>query len=263
MADKYLSAYYNGNNGNKIYLELHVYTVATSIANNTTTERADLYAVVNDASYGWWNNYGSEAHINVNANTTTKTVNFDYRSTGVKGLISTWDTVIKHDGSGNASIPISAYHNSGIGLGNASVSGTYTCDTIPRYATSNQSLNSKTETTIKMNWSSDNTIDYIWYSTNNGSSWTGVDVTDGKSGTYTISGLSANTTYNIKTRVRRKDSQLTTDSGSLAVKTYSYPTQSLNNKTETTITINWSADSTIDAIYYSTNNGSNWSNAIR
>lgn len=97
------------------------------------------------------------------------------------------------------------------------------CSQIPRYATSNQTLNSKTETSIKMNWSSDNTIDYLWYSKDNGSSWTGVDVTDGTSGTYTINGLSANTTYNIKTRVRRKDSQLTTDSGTLSVTTYNYP----------------------------------------
>lgn len=97
------------------------------------------------------------------------------------------------------------------------------CSQIPRYATSNQSLNSKTETTIKMNWSSDNTVDYLWYSKDNGSNWTGIDVTDGTSGTYTISGLSANTTYKIKTRVRRKDSQLTTDSSALSVTTYDYP----------------------------------------
>lgn len=262
MADKYLSAYYDGNNGNKIYLELHVYTVATSIANNTTTERADLYAVVNDASYQWYNNYGSEAFIGINGNNTTQTVNFDYRTTGTKALISTWDTVVQHDNNGAASIGISAHHYSGVGLGNASVSGTYTCDTIPRYATSNQSLNNRTETTITMNWSSDNTIDYIWYSTNNGSTWTGVDVTDATSGSYTIYNLSANTTYNIKTRVRRKDSQLTTDSSTLAVKTYSYPAQTIASKTETSITVNWSADSIVDAVHYSLDNGANWGNYI-
>lgn len=94
---------------------------------------------------------------------------------------------------------------------------------IPRYPTSNQSLNNKTETTITMNYSSDSTCDYLWYSTNNGSTWTGINITDGKSGSYTISGLTAGTTYNIKTRLRRKDSQLTKDSSALAVATYSYP----------------------------------------
>lgn len=94
---------------------------------------------------------------------------------------------------------------------------------IPRYPTSNQSLNTKTETTITMNYSSDSTCDYLWYSTNNGSSWTGLNITDGKSGSYTISGLTAGTTYNIKTRLRRKDSQLTKDSSALSVATYAYP----------------------------------------
>lgn len=102
-------------------------------------------------------------------------------------------------------------------------SESWTLDSIPRYATSVQSLNSKTETTIKMNWSSDSTIDYLWYSKDNGANWTGVNVTDGKSGTYTISGLATKTTYKIKTRVRRKDSQLTTDSSALSVQTYDYP----------------------------------------
>jgi hypothetical protein len=108
-------------------------------------------------------------------------------------------------------------------VGSITASGTMVLDNIPRYATSNQSLKSKTETSITMNWSSDSTVDYIWYSKDNGSNWTGINVTDGKSGSYTISGLSANTTYKIKTRVRRKDSQLTTDSSALSVTTYNYP----------------------------------------
>ena len=102
-------------------------------------------------------------------------------------------------------------------------SGTLKLDDIPRYGTVSHSLNSKTETTVKMNWSSDSTVDYLWYSTDNGTSWKGVNVTDGKSGTYTISGLLPYTTHKIKTRIRRKDSQLTTDSGALSVTTYDYP----------------------------------------
>ncbi len=74
-----------------------------------------------------------------------------------------------------------------------------------------------------MNWSSDNTVDYIWYSINNGSSWTAVGGVNATSGTYTINGLNSNTTYNIKTRIRRKDSQLTTDSANLPTTTYQYP----------------------------------------
>lgn len=96
-------------------------------------------------------------------------------------------------------------------------------DSIPRYGSIAIDFNSKTETSIKMNWSSDSTVDYLWYSKDNGSSWTGVNVTDGKSGTFTISGLSPLTIYPIKARIRRKDSQLTTDSGVFSVQTYDYP----------------------------------------
>lgn len=96
----------------------------------------------------------------------------------------------------------------------------HTLDTIPRYPTANHSLNSKTLNSIKMNWSSDSIIDYLWYSTNEGNNWLGVDVTDGTSGTYTITGLNPNTTYRIKTRLQRKDSHLTKDTNVLSVTTY-------------------------------------------
>lgn len=102
-------------------------------------------------------------------------------------------------------------------------SSSYNLVVSPAYATVNHSLKSKTETSITMNWSSDSTVDYVWFSIDNGTSWAGVNVTDGKSGSYTISGLSPNRSYQIKTRVRRKDSQLTTDSSILGVMTYNYP----------------------------------------
>ena len=128
-----------------------------------------------------------------------------------------------HDKNGNCNF--TAYIEAGIYATavNCWAEKSWDLPKIPRYATSKQTLNSKTETSIKMNWSSDNTIDYIWYSKNNGTNWTGIDIADAKSGTYTIEELSPNTTYSIKTRVRRKDNQLTTDSTKLDVTTYDYP----------------------------------------
>lgn len=128
------------------------------------------------------------------------------------------------------------------------------------YPTITQSVSSKTASSITIAWSSNSICDYLWYSTNGGSSWSGIDITDGTSGNYTISGLSADTSYNIITRVRRKDSQYTRDSSALSVTTYGYPTvsQSLSSKTETTITMNWSSESIIDYLWYSTNGGSSW-----
>lgn len=128
---------------------------------------------------------------------------------------------VAHNADGTKSVKISVDVGGNAMWANGSA--TVTLDKIPRYATVKQSLSAKTETTATIAWSSDSTVDYIWYSTNNGSSWSGINVADGTSGSYTISGLSANTAYNIKTRVRRKDSQLTTDSSALAVTTYAYP----------------------------------------
>ena len=99
-----------------------------------------------------------------------------------------------------------------------------TLENIPRYASISQSLRSKTENSISINWSSDSTVDYVWYSTDNGSTWTAVGSVNATSGYYTISNLNVNTSYAIKTKVRRKDSQLesqTTDPTNIS--TYDYP----------------------------------------
>lgn len=103
-------------------------------------------------------------------------------------------------------------------------SGTYQLDVAPAYTSiTGFSVSALSETSVRFNWSAANTVDYVWYSTNNGSSWTGVDVADGTSGSFDVGGLSANTGYNFKIRVRRKDSQLTTDSGTYYASTYAYP----------------------------------------
>ena len=94
---------------------------------------------------------------------------------------------------------------------------------IPRYPTVTQNVSSKTETTITMAWSADSTIDYVQYSTNGGSSFVNVGSANATSGSYTISGLTAGTSYSIVTRLRRKDSQLSANSSSMSVSTYSYP----------------------------------------
>ena len=103
-------------------------------------------------------------------------------------------------------------------------SGTYQLDVAPAYTSiTGFSVGALSETSVRFNWSAANTVDYVWYSTNNGSSWTGVDVADGTSGSFDVGGLAANTGYNFKIRVRRKDSQLTTDSGAYYATTYAYP----------------------------------------
>lgn len=132
------------------------------------------------------------------------------------------ELTIYHSSDGTKSFSISI---SGSFYEEGSVSGSksFTLDTIPRYATASQSLASKTETSITMNWSSDSTIDYVWYSIDDGKSWTAVGSVNQSSGSYVISGLSPGTTYKVKTSLRRKDSQLSTNSSVSSIATYAWP----------------------------------------
>lgn len=211
-----------GNTGTRPYGVLTVTETATSTANNTSTLSIKL-VLKRPSSIS--SSATKSAKCTING--TTYTWSGSIGGSGDKTLISKTLTVA-HNSDGSKTINLSASITlditwSGVKLGTISGSGTMTLTKIPRYASVSQSLTSRTETTATLKWSSDSTIDYIWYSTNNGSSWTGINVTDGTSGSYTISGLAANTTYQIKTRVRNKASQLTTDSSALAVTTYNWP----------------------------------------
>lgn len=211
-----------GQSGSRPYGVLTVKQTATSIANNSSTVSATLVLkrpssvsssatktasmTINGTKYSWSGTIGGSGDKTL----ISKTLTIPHNADGKKTI------------SLNASIGLDITW-SGVSLGTISGSGSLVLDAIPRYATANQSLSAKTETTATIAWSSDSTIDYVWYSTTNGSTWSGINVADGKSGTYTISGLSANTSYQVKTRVRNKSSKLTTDSSAMTVTTYSFP----------------------------------------
>lgn len=211
-----------GKSGTRPYCTLAVTQQSQDTANNTSTIKYVLTlvrpsAVSSSATKSW----------SVTINGTKKSGSGSIGGSGNKTLLSGTMT-IPHNSDGTKTISFSGSCQlditwSGTKLGTITGSGTMTLTKIPRYATVKQALNAKTETTVSIKWTSDSTIDYIWFSTDNGSTWNGINVTDGTSGTYTIGGLSANTTYQIKTRVRNKASQLTTDSTALSVTTYNYP----------------------------------------
>lgn len=162
---------------------------------------------INGTNYGTTSWYGSVGQSYLNIATFTLN-NVAHTADGSKSI------TISGSCTGPSGTSMSGYTASG--------SGTAVLDKIPRYATVNQSNTAKTETTITIKWTSDSTIDYVWYKIGTGS-WTAVGSVNASSGTYTISGRAANTAYTIYTRVRRKDSQLTTDSSGLSVTTYAYP----------------------------------------
>lgn len=147
-------------------------------------------------------------------------------------IIRTTTYTVQHKIDGTPpTIEIEAYANgtasSGgtqYGPGPSSVNRTaITIDNIPRYPDLMHWLSYKTETTISMNWISNTIIDNVWYSLDNGLTWVDVGNPNATSGNYTITGLSAQTTYNINTRVRRKDNSLITIVGPIQIDTYPYP----------------------------------------
>ena len=100
-------------------------------------------------------------------------------------------------------------------LKSGSVSASVELPTIPRYAKITAFSASRTINSIIMSYSVDSTIDSTQYSLNGGA-WASYP-----SGGL-ISGLSPATTYTVKIRVKRTDSQLWTESNSISITTYDY-----------------------------------------
>lgn len=119
------------------------------------------------------------------------------------------------DGTKTFNITISGWL---YGHGNTSGSTDFTLDKIPRYATINNfEVLQRNETSVKVRYTTDVNTDYAWYSKDNGSTWADLPTT------AIIEGLNPDTTYPFKIRVRRTDSQLTTDSPTFYQATYDYP----------------------------------------
>ena len=135
-----------------------------------------------------------------------------------KGSVSGTIT-LGHNNDGKRSVSVS--FRTAIYTGTVSVySGTWNLDAIPRYAKiTTFTVSPKDETSLTVTWASDAACDWGWYSIDNGNTW----VSGLSYPTQVISGLRANTSYNVKIRVRRKDSQLTTDSSVKSAATYNYP----------------------------------------
>lgn len=123
------------------------------------------------------------------------------------------------DGSFSMSISANVYYSNG---GNISGSGTCWLDKIPRYLNSiNIYNNGSSLNSISVKWTCDPNRDWTQYSLNGGG-WTdaGDSVSsDNRSGTFTIGGLQPNTTYSVKVRLRRADSKLWSESGTINIAT--------------------------------------------
>lgn len=202
-------------------------------------------------------------------NRTTTSLTFNWNTS------ETCNKIIMHVGSKETTFAVNAVSGS-ITVNGLTANTTYSCYgsfyradsglptdsekiSLKTWANPGQSLNTKTETSIKMNWSSgEDTTKNIQYSINNGSSWINVGAVNAKSGNYTISGLSPYTTYNIKTRITREDGS-TADTSALSIQTYAYPTHSKYSVGETTATLYWGCSGGVqETVEYSLDNGLTW-----
>lgn len=193
--------------------------------------------------------------------TTTTNINKNVTTSGSLTLFNKTKT-ITHNSDGTKSISASVSIPTKTSSGTVTASKSLTLTNIPRYATAYGSVSNVSYTTCTVNWGSDSIIDYVWLSLNWGTTWIAIGSANATSGSFPVSGLAAGTEYHAEVRLRRKDSQLTTNSAKFDIITPAYPNpkayQSLASETDTTIVMNWSSDTTCDYLWYSINGGSSW-----
>lgn len=129
---------------------------------------------------------------------------------------------IEHNSDGSKSIWFSAQIKANSYGVVASLENTFELVKIPRYTTVWQSERGKTINTISINWTTADARDWTQYSLNGGDWKDAHDTVDStnRNGYYTIKGLSPNTSYIVKTRCRRADSGLWSETGTLTITTY-------------------------------------------
>ena len=204
----------------------------TSIKDNAST--VSFSFGISSLGGGWnWEQWGANITYVVTINGTQYTGSIASYDGYSDVTLKSGSLTVKHNTDGNKSISysFSVTDTSGVSYtcGNASASGTLALATIPRYLSiTSLYISSKTETSAVVSWSTSDPRDSTYYSFDNGTTWIG-SATDGeslasdlKSGTFNIANLTANTTYNIKVKIKRTDSQLWTES-SVSFTTYYYP----------------------------------------
>lgn len=136
-------------------------------------------------------------------------------------VLATNTFTIVHNADGTKSCTLSVNVGGNVMWGNGSQ--TITLDRIQRTMWFMYGNTSKTETTAIMNWSTERNIDKLWYSIDNGSTYTEVPNISGTSGSFTITGLTPNTSYKSGIKIRGADTQLEQTGSMVDVITYDYP----------------------------------------
>lgn len=200
-----------GSLGGHFTLHADVYEISVNTGANQSTVRIDLYIQCDSTGTGVFDgSSGSAWGANVNGNAASGHFNYDFRGNNTTIHLATYDTVVTHDASGNATIGWSATGNMNNSpfVTTASISGSLALTHINRVATIPSFTQSATDESIEFDWTSSDNVDYVsWWSVaydggghhDTPSSGTGVFV-------ITLHGLKSETNYDITVAVRRADS---------------------------------------------------------
>lgn len=196
------------------------YTITQDTTKNKSTISATGY-VKRLTSYVWpFNGNGGDGNLSIDGNNKYENIPYNINNDEWIPLMS-HEVTVDHNNDGTKSIEIVFSFNGNLSVGypNGSIRQTITLPTIPRYANiTSFSVSKRDETSVQFNFSTDVGCDWAWYSTDGGSTWANLDGNTG-----IVYGLSANTWYAFKLRVRRTDSGLTKDSDVVWQQTYDYP----------------------------------------
>ena len=147
--------------------------------------------------------------------------NHDNHTNGYNGTqIASGTITVNHNSDGTKTVPMSIEAGIYQWAINKSGSDTFTLTQIDRAApTITITTSGITASSVTVNASASTTCDRWDYSTDNGTTWTNFSTTSGTSASKSITGLTPNTSYNIKVRARKKTNQVYGTSGASAVKT--------------------------------------------
>nr|DAP19169.1 MAG TPA: protein of unknown function DUF859 [Caudoviricetes sp.] len=202
-------------NGN-YRLELNVWENWTSMDNYSSVHWEVILRATGNYSFS---TIGSTIVVNVDGEVYNA---YSQKSLSAGGAITiaSGDKNVWHNADGTKAIYCSASYSQSSSAsytpGNMSCGGDMWLSNIPRYANFTQHyVSARSINTVSIHWEADSSIN-AWQHSINGGGWQ--DCNGGN--TYVISNLSPNTTYYIRTRIRRSDSGLWTESGNISATTY-------------------------------------------
>lgn len=222
----YFGGVENQNSGANVSSVSWSFTIHTTNGSYDKTGKAYYIVEATDGSYS-----SGKVYCNISKNTDTSfsgnTGNFGHNADGSLGA---------------KTFKLTFYETANYKTYTSSYTQYFT--TYPRYfsRTPSLSLSSKTNTQFNFSWSTSENASAVYYDLYNSSGGliaSSGNLGTGTSGTFSITGLSGNTTYKVRIRATRSDSGLSSESATGTYTTYITPTLSvsLTSRTETSLKI--------------------------